>query len=191
MTPAPRHDVVAFGELVIDLVPARSADGQACFAAKPGGAPGNVAVGVSRLGGSAAMLSKVGEEAFGRLLIATLAGYGVATDGVLTTREGNTSLAVVTVAPDGDRDFMFYRNGCAESTYAPAEVDVGIIRGARILHVGSLVLGQPVSAAAQRHAVQTAQQAGAWVSVDVNLRRVAVARPRGHARGGPGSRRFR
>jgi fructokinase len=170
MTASPRHDVAAFGELVVDLVPARTADGENCFAPKPGGAPGNVAVGVARLGGRAAMLSKVGDEAFGRLLIATLAGYGVATEGVLSTREGNTSLAVVTVAPDGDRDFMFYRNGCAESTYAPAEVAVDIIRASRVLHVGSLILGQPVSAAAQRHAVQVAREAGVLVSVDVNLR---------------------
>lgn len=170
MPAPPRHDVVALGELVIDLVPARTADGEACFVPKPGGAPGNVAVGVARLGSAAAMLSKVGEEAFGRLLIATLAGYGVATTGVLTTREGNTSLAVVTVAPDGDRDFMFYRNGCAELTYASEQVAVDIVRGARILHVGSLILGQPVSAAAQRHAVKVAQEAGVLVSVDVNLR---------------------
>ena len=170
MPAAPSHDVVALGELVIDLVPARDAEGKPCFTPKPGGAPGNVAVGVARLGGRAAMLSKVGDEAFGRLLIATLAGYGVATEGVLTTREGNTSLAVVTVAADGERDFVLYRKGCAESTYAPAEVATDVIRVSRILHVGSLLLGEPVCAAAQRYAVRVAREAGVLVSVDVNLR---------------------
>ena len=92
------YDVVAFGELVVDLVPARSAGGETCFAPKPGGAPGNVAVGVARLGGRSAMLSKLGDDAFGKLLIATLVHYGVATEGVLTTREGNTSLAIVRAA---------------------------------------------------------------------------------------------
>jgi fructokinase len=170
MTTSQPYDVVALGELVIDLVPTRSAEGAHCFAPKPGGAPGNVAVGVTRLGGRAAMLSKVGEETFGRLLIDTLKSYNVATHGVLMTREGNTSLAFVSVAPDGDREFMLYRNGCAESTYAPGEVDEHAIRRGRILHVGSLILGQPVSAAAQRHAIRIAREAGALVSVDVNLR---------------------
>jgi fructokinase len=170
MTTLQRHDVVALGELVVDLVPALSAEGSRCFVPKPGGAPGNVAVGVTRLGGRAAMLSKVGEDAFGHLLIDTLRGYGVATDGVLTTRAGNTSLAFVTVDLDGDRDFMLYRNGCAESTYSPIEVDEDAIRRCRVLHVGSLILGQPVSAAAQRQAVRIAREAGALVSVDVNLR---------------------
>lgn len=163
-------DVVALGELVVDLVPTLNADGQPCFVPKPGGAPGNVAVGVARLGGRAAMLSKVGDEAFGRLLVATLANNGVSTDGVLTTQEGNTSLAFVTVDADGERDFILYRKACADSTFAPAEVATDIIRGSRILHVGSLLLGEPVSAAAQRHAVRTAREAGVLVSVDVNLR---------------------
>src|SRR3984957_2466314 len=150
------YDVVAFGELVVDLVPARGAAGEACFAPKPGGAPGNVAVGVARLGGRSAMLSKVGDDAFGKLLIATLVQYGVATEGVLTTREGNTSLAVVSVAADGERDFTLYRKGCAESTFGAAG--------------GGLVCGDPISRRAQRHAVRTAREAGALVSVDVNLR---------------------
>jgi fructokinase len=164
------YDVVAFGELVIDLVPARGATGEACFAPKPGGAPGNVAVGVARLGGRSAMVSKVGDDAFGKLLIATLVRYGVATEGVLTTREGNTSLAVVTVAADGERDFALYRKGSAESTFTAAEVATDIICDSRILHVGSLLLSEPVCRAAQRHAVRTAREAGVLVSVDVNLR---------------------
>ncbi len=114
-----RFDVAALGELVIDLIPTRGADGSACLAPKPGGAPGNVAVGVARLGGAAAMLSKVGDDAFGRLLVETLTANGVATESVLATREGNTSLAAVTVAPDGDREFLLYRKGSAELELCP------------------------------------------------------------------------
>lgn len=66
-----RFDVAALGELVIDLIPMRGDDGSARLAPKPNGAPGNVAVGVARLGGRAAMLSKVRDDAFGRLLIET------------------------------------------------------------------------------------------------------------------------
>lgn len=165
-----RFDVAALGELVIDLIPTRGADGMACLAPKPGGAPGNVAVGVARLGGRAAMLSKVGDDAFGRLLVETLAANGVATEAVLATREGNTSLAAVTVGPEGEREFLIYRKGSADSTYAPGDVAPDVVRAARIFHVGSLWLGEPTCGAAQRHAVQIAREAGALVSVDVNLR---------------------
>ena len=109
-----RIDVAALGELVVDLIPARAADGSACLAPKPGGAPANVAVGVARLGGHASMLGKVGDDAFGRLLIETLTANGVATEAVLTTRAGNTPMAVVTVAPDGEREFLIYRKNSAD-----------------------------------------------------------------------------
>jgi fructokinase len=163
-------DVVALGELVIDLVPGRDAEGRPCFAPKPGGAPGNVAVGVARLGGRSAMLSKVGDDTFGRLLIETLRGAGVNAEGVLSTREGKTSLAVVTVDSAGERDFLLYREGCAESTYAPEEVAAATIADSHILHIGSLFLGEPVCGAAQRRAISLARELGVSVSVDVNLR---------------------
>jgi fructokinase len=165
-----RFDVAALGELIIDLIPTHAADGSACFAPKPGGAPGNVVVGVARLGGHAAMLSKVGDDAFGRLLIETLTANGVVMEGVLTTPEANTAVAAVTVAPDGEREFLIYWRGSADSTYAPREVPADVIRTARILHVGSLWLGEPACGAAQRHALQIAREAGTLISVDVNLR---------------------
>src|ERR1700722_19619920 len=125
---------------------------------------------VARLGGLAAILSKVGDDAFGQLLIETLTANGIATERVLTTRESNTSLAAVTVSPDGEREFLIYRNGSADSTDAPREVATDVIRATRILHVGSLWLGEPICGAAQRHAVQIAPEAAIFVSFDVNLR---------------------
>ncbi len=170
MTASPGFDVVALGELIVDLVPARTAEGGPCFAPKAGGAPGNVAVGVAKLGRRAAMMSKVGNDAFGRLLTGTLAGYGVNTDGVARSVIGNTALAVVTVDATGDREFMFYRAGGADSTYEPDEVDAAVLRASRVLHIGSLILGEPLPASAQRHAVAVAQNAGVTISADVNLR---------------------
>jgi len=165
-----RFDVVTIGELLIDLVPLPSADGSMRFVAKPGGAPGNVAVGVARLGGRSAMLTKVGEEAFGRMLVDTLRANGVSVDGIASTTERRTGLAVVTLTDQGDRDFFFYRDGCADSDLSPDELALDLLRDSRVFHVGSLYLAQPTSASAQRHAVAAAQAAGIMVSADPNLR---------------------
>ena len=122
------------------------------------------------------MLSKVGDDAFGRLLIETLTANGVATEAVLTTQAGNTSMAVVTVAPDGEREFLLYRKGSADSTYAAEDVAGDVIRSARILHVGSLWLGEPVCGAAQRHAVRTApKRARSFQSTSICGRRFGEA----------------
>lgn len=54
--------VVCFGEMLIDFVPTVAGVSLAeapAFKKAPGGAPANVAVGVSRLGGSSAFIGKV------------------------------------------------------------------------------------------------------------------------------------
>lgn len=54
--------MVCFGELLIDFVPTVGGVSLAeapAFKKAPGGAPANVAVGISRLGGSSAFIGKV------------------------------------------------------------------------------------------------------------------------------------
>ena len=168
--PAKRFDVVALGELVIDLIPVGRDDDEPLYAARPGGAPGNVAAGIARLGLRAAMLSKVGREPFGDLATGALTATGVDTGSVRRAGVETTALAVVALDEKGDRDFTLYRANCADASYAPEEVDDGVIRASRLLHVGSLALATPVSTAAQRHAIAVAREVGAIVSADPNLR---------------------
>jgi fructokinase len=164
-----QFDVAAFGELVIDLVPVASPQGLV-FDAKPGGAPGNVAAGVARLGLAAAMLSKVGDEALGAAVLEALAACGVDTRAVVRARGEKTPLAVVSVAADGERDFTLYRENCADATYAAHEVSLDVVRAARILHVGTLSLAAPTSAAAHRAAMRCALDTGNRISADPNFR---------------------
>lgn len=165
-----RFDVAAFGELVIDMIPVENKEGALLFAAKPGGAPGNVAAGVAHLGLRAAMLTKVGPGLLGSLLIETLAQAGVDTHGIVRSAIDPTALAVVSVNAHGEPEFMLYRNGCADSRYEPADLALDVVQACRVLHVGSLLLAYPLSGQAQRLAVQTARSAGALISTDVNFR---------------------
>src|SRR5262245_34014611 len=94
-------DAAALGELVIDLIPAQQR-GTDFYASNPGGAPGNVAAGLARLGLRSAMISKVGSGPFGDLLIETLATAGVATEGVVRATTEPTALAVVSLTTGGE-----------------------------------------------------------------------------------------
>jgi fructokinase len=94
----------------------------------------------------------------------------VDTGAVVCAADRNTALAVVTVAADGDRDFFFYRENCADADYGPEEVSLEVVRSSRFLHVGSLWLSAPRSAAAQRRAIEYARDAGIRISVDPNFR---------------------
>lgn len=163
-------DVACLGELVIDLIPHSLRDGEWLYAPSPGGAPGNVAVGLARLGRRTAMLGKVGDEAFGRLIIAALERSGVDTTGLSRVGNEKTRLSVVTLAADGERDFIFYRDNPADSLIDTDDIAPTVISDARMLHVGILLMAAPRSAVAQNHAMQLAQVAGRPIAVDPNFR---------------------
>src|SRR5689334_25395825 len=90
-------DVLAVGELVVDMVANGSGPllTATTFTRAPGGIPAHVAAGVARLGRSAALLSLVGDDPFGRYLIGALETYGVDTTYIGVHPRGRTPVAFV------------------------------------------------------------------------------------------------
>lgn len=164
-------DVVALGELLIDFSPAGvSAAGNELYERNPGGAPANVLAAVSRLGGSAAFIGKVGDDQFGRYLGRTLEGLKVDTRGLRFSTVTPTTLAFVHLDGNGDRSFSFYRDPGADTTLRADEVDTGLIDDCRIFHFGSLSLTDEPSRSATLRATEYAKQAGKLISYDPNWR---------------------
>jgi fructokinase len=123
--------VVSFGEMLIDFVPTVSGVSLAeapGFLKAPGGAPANVAIAVSRLGGRSAFIGKLGDDEFGRMLAAILRQNGVTDAGVVFDSGARTALAFVTLRADGEREFMFYRNPSADMLLTEQELNLDIIR---------------------------------------------------------------
>ena len=161
-------DVIAIGEVLIDLTQTGvNENGIPVFAANPGGAPANVCVAVSRLGGKAAFIGKVGSDGFGNYLERVLQKERVNTDG-LCRSERATTMAVVSVQADGERDFHFNRGADAE--LSAAEVDPDAVRKAKVFHFGSISLIGPESREATWRALHAARAAGVLVSYDPNYR---------------------
>ena len=164
-------DVAALGEMLIDFTEnGVSEQGNPIFEANPGGAPCNVLAMLQKLGRKTAFIGKVGNDAFGRMLRQTGESAGIDMGGLTADQRVHTTLAFVQTAPDGDRDFSFYRDPGADMMLAPEEVPAAIIEKARIFHFGTLSLtSEPVRAATVR-AVALARKAGAVISFDPNLR---------------------
>ena len=165
-------DVVALGELLIDFAH-KSSDsaGYPTLAAQPGGAPGNFLAALQRYGCSTALLGKVGDDAFGHLLVNTLRELGIGTKGILRDPTVFTTLAFVTLDSTGNREFSFARKPGADTCLTAGEVDYSLIDGARVFHFGTLSLTAEPARAATREAVSHAKQAGKLVSFDPNLRK--------------------
>ncbi|CAL9117317.1 unnamed protein product [Musa textilis] len=165
--------VVSFGEMLIDFVPTVSGVSLAeapGFLKAPGGAPANVAIAVARLGGRCAFLGKLGEDEFGRMLAAILRDNGVDDSGVTFDAGARTALAFVTLRADGEREFMFYRNPSADMLLTEAELNLDLIRKAKVFHYGSISLITEPCRSAHLKAMEVAKEAGALLSYDPNLR---------------------
>ena len=166
------YDVTALGELLIDFAP-KSVDeaGYPTLAANPGGAPGNFLAALNKYGCSVAMIGKVGEDMFGKLLLNTLKQAGIETKGVIVDPDQFTTLAFVSLDASGNRDFSFARKPGADTCLRAEEMDADLIQNARVFHFGTLSLTNDPAKDATHKAVAMAKAAGRWISVDPNLRK--------------------
>ncbi|KAK4424973.1 Fructokinase-2 [Sesamum alatum] len=165
--------IVSFGEMLIDFVPTVSGVSLAeapGFLKAPGGAPANVAIAVARLGGKAAFVGKLGDDEFGHMLAGILKENDVSADGVNFDKGARTALAFVTLRADGEREFMFYRNPSADMLLTPDELNLELIRSAKVFHYGSISLIVEPCRSAHLKAMEVAKSAGALLSYDPNLR---------------------
>ncbi len=164
-------DVTALGEILIDFTPAGQSDnGQPLFERNPGGAPANVLAALAKWGRQTAFIGKVGDDSFGRYLLAVLEGCGIGTGGVITDPDVFTTLAFVSLSETGERDFAFARKPGADTCLRPDELREDLIRDSRIFHIGSLSLTDEPSRGTTFRALEAAKQAGCMISYDPNYR---------------------
>jgi sugar/nucleoside kinase (ribokinase family) len=160
-------DVLCVGEMVIDFLPGAEAGS---YLRNPGGAPANVAVAVARNGLASGFIGKVGQDAFGQFLLATLHENRVRIACDPVTDRAVTTMAFVTLGADGERSFTFARKPGADMLLDGADLDPAVLAEARIVHAGSCSLSQSPAAEATEDAMRMARQQDRLVSFDVNYR---------------------
>lgn len=165
-------DVIAMGELLIDFTCVGSdGGGYPTMAAHPGGAPANFLAALTEYGMKTALLGKVGDDTFGKLLIGTLQKAGIETGGIVTDPDAFTTLAFVTIDRTGNREFAFARKPGADTRLRFEELKLSLIDQARVFHFGTLSLTDEPARSATRQAVAYARAAGKLITLDPNLRK--------------------
>ena len=165
-------DVAALGELLVDFTcQSVDAHGYPTMAAHPGGAPANFLAALSQFGAKTALLGKVGTDAFGKMLTATLADAGIETRGLIATDDVFTTLAFVTLDETGNREFSFSRKPGADTCITFEELDLSLIDEAKVFHFGTLSLTHEPARSATYQAVDYAKKAGKLITYDPNLRK--------------------
>ena len=165
-------DVVAIGELLIDFTfKSADAEGYPTMEAHPGGAPANFLAALNQYGYKTAMLGKVGNDTFGKLLLGTLEKAGIETKGMIVSDDVFTTLAFVTLDESGDREFSFARKPGADTQIAFEEIDLSLVDEAKVLHFGTLSLTDEPARTATYRLVEYAKNHGKLVTYDPNLRK--------------------
>lgn len=165
--------IVALGEMLIDFAPvAADAAGYPTLKAQPGGAPCNFLAALQKYGCSTAMIGKVGDDRFGRLLVKTAADCGIETRGIIKDAAAFTTMAFVTLDTAGNREFSFARKPGADTCLTEHEVDYSLIDTCRVFHFGTLSLTDEPARTATQKAVAYAKTRGKLISFDPNLRKL-------------------
>lgn len=159
------------GDAVVDLIP----DTDSTYLKCPGGAPANVAVAISRLGGNSAFFGRVGQDPLGRFMKATLAQEQVNTDYMLLDEAQRTSTVIVDLDDSGERSFTFMVKPSADQFLIPT--DIPEFAQGEWLHVCSIALANEPSRSSTLKAMQDIKAAGGFVSFDPNLREEVWANP--------------
>lgn len=160
--------VICVGEILADMIGKPAEDGTVAFSRHAGGAPFNVACGVRASGGSGGFIGRVGDDITGRFLIGFAQKQGLDFLKIEKDPDHNTTLAFVELDENGERSFCFARKFAAD--YRIADPFDKSLSGADIVHIGSLMLSEPIGQKTWERAFAAAKRAGKKVSFDVNFR---------------------
>lgn len=135
-----------------------------------GGAEGNVAVGLARLGTSVTWIGRVGADSLGDLVIRELTAEGIAVVGH-RDQQAPTGLMIRESRIQDSAKVWYYRAGSAGSRLEPGDIPGGQIAEARLLHLTGITSAlSATAAAAVDYALDCARSGGTLVSLDLNYR---------------------
>lgn len=164
-------DVLAVGEILIDFTEnGLSGQSNKVFEANPGGAPANVLAALNKHGKKGALVAKVGNDGFGRILLSALKEAGVDSSFVAVDDSSLTTLAFVQTFDGGEREFSFYRDRTADVMLNRSDIPLDAVKDSRIIHFGSVSLSSDPARDAVHYMIEEAFKEGRFISFDPNYR---------------------
>jgi 5-dehydro-2-deoxygluconokinase len=142
-----------------------------------GGSSANMAVGLSRLGARAGMVSCLGDDSLSTFLIDFLNAENVETSHVAAAPGFLPSLCLTEVSPPDRFPQVFYRHDAVDTMLDVTPGDLDYVASARMFVTnGTSLCGSPSRESAYR-ALERAKQAGCRVVLDVDYRSMSWRKP--------------
>ncbi|MFF9313937.1 5-dehydro-2-deoxygluconokinase [Streptomyces sp. NPDC014748] len=160
-------DLITMGRIGVDLYPLQSGVSLArveTFGKFLGGSAANVAVAAARLGRSAAVITRTGDDPFGAYLHEALKEFGVDDRWVMPVGTLPTPVTFCEIFPPDDFPLYFYRRPKApDLEIHPGELDLDAIRAARVFWMTGTGLSEEPSRSATLAALAARARAGTTV----------------------------
>jgi fructokinase len=162
--------VAIVGENVADVLmgSTRVGDGTAQLRVFSGGGPANTAVALGRLGTPTKFISRLTKGVLGELFVERLRNSGIDLSLSVIADEPAT-LALASVAADGNARYDFYAAGTADWQWRPDELSRLQLDGAACVHAGSLGLVMQPGGPMVEELLAKARE-HATISIDPNVR---------------------
>jgi 5-dehydro-2-deoxygluconokinase len=166
-------EVLTMGRVGVDLYPMQAGvglDEVTTFGKWLGGSATNVAVAAARYGRRAAVITRTGEDPFGRFVHAALRGYGVDDRYVMPVPGLPTPVTFCEIFPPDDFPLYFYRWPKApDLEIRTSDLDLAAVRDAGVFWVTGTGLSQEPSRSATLAALEARNGRGITV-VDLDYR---------------------
>jgi sugar/nucleoside kinase (ribokinase family) len=131
-----------------------------------GGSAGNTAAGVASLGGRAAFIGKVADDALGDFYRHDLHAAGVHFDTPPLEGGDPTARSFILITPDGERTMNTYLGAC--HALSPADIDARVVAASAITYLEGYLWDPPAAKDAFREAARIAHKAGRRVSITLS-----------------------
>lgn len=186
-----RHDVVAIGNAIVDIIGRCDETFLARHGAPKGhmrlvdadtvsklysemgpaieisgGSAANTMVGLASFGGKAAFIGKVAGDEFGRIFRHDIAASGVKFDSSPVNGKNPTSRCLILVTPDGERTMNTYLG--ISTDLDGGEVDPALIRSSAAVYLEGYLFDRPEAKSAFREAAAIARSSGRLVALTLS-----------------------
>ncbi|KAL4587308.1 hypothetical protein LXL04_000177 [Taraxacum kok-saghyz] len=140
------------------------------FARAPGGPPSNVAIAHVRLGGRAAFMGKVGDDDLGQELVLMMNKEKVQTRSVKIDPKEKTGRSYMKITFDKKGKMKAEKvKDAAEDSFMSSELNLSVLKEARIFHFNSEVLLTDSMQSALFKAISWSKKFGSLIFFDMNL----------------------
>lgn len=129
-------EIITLGETMVSFTPDADAPLRYIrdYRNRIAGAESNLAIGIEKLGHTAAWISKLGNDEFGQYVCNMVRAEGVNTRGV-TFDESHATGIMFKETGQGETKVYYYRENSAASTLTPKDIDESLFEEAIILHL--------------------------------------------------------